>query len=69
MAIRSVFETKTSLPTGPARVRIINNPTIEDVLASETRTWLYSFSEGNVDDTRRVSYDIRNYLIRQGVER
>lgn len=69
MAIRSVFETKTYLRTGPATVRIIDNPTIEDILASETRTWLYAFSEGTVDESRRVSYDIRNYLIRQGVER
>jgi len=64
-----MFEQKTYLRSGPVTVRIISSPTVEDVLAAETRAWLYAFSQGQVDDTRRVPLDIRNYLTRIGLER
>jgi hypothetical protein len=49
------------------KVRLIENPTIDDVLGVEAKIYAFSMAVGNIDDTRRVGRDVRDFLIRIGV--
>ena len=69
MAKRTEVVLKMALPRGVSNVRLINYPSVEDTLVSEARLWLSQMYTDTVDDTRRVSYQIRDYLVRSGVER
>lgn len=54
----------------PLLVSLIQNPLIDDVLVTEARLQATDIEEGNVSNTdRRVARDVRDYLIRLGVER
>ena len=70
MAERQDIETRMVVEGQPYLVRLINNPTIEDVVVTEMRLSLAE-KDGSVvlDDAHRVSKDIRDFLIRLGVER
>jgi len=50
-------------------VKLIENPTIDDILVTEAKIYAYSMATSTVDTTRRVGRDIRNFLINIGVER
>jgi hypothetical protein len=54
----------------PWTVSLIQNPTIDDVLVTEARLQAHNVEQGAVvtSDDRRVARDIRDYLIRFGVE-
>lgn len=54
----------------PLLVSLIQNPTIDDVLVTEARLQATDIEEGNVvNEDRRVERDVRDFLIRLGVER
>jgi len=53
----------------PLLVSLIQNPLIDDVLITEARLQATDIEEGNTASTdRRVARDIRDFLIRLGVE-
>lgn len=53
----------------PFLVNLISYPTIDDVVVTEMRLTAYEIFSGKKDATRRVDRQIRDYLIRTGVER
>lgn len=53
----------------PIVVGLISNPLIDDVLLTEARIQAFSIEQQVDISDRRVSRDIRDYLIRLGVER
>lgn len=70
MAERQDIETRMVVEGQPYIVRLINNPTIEDVVVTEMRLTLAE-KDGSItlDEDHRVSRNIRDFLIRLGVER
>lgn len=50
-------------------IKLINNPTIDDVLETEARIYATERAAGEVDETRSVPRTMRDYLVRLGVER
>lgn len=69
MSVRNIVETRLIVDGKPIIVTLINNPTIEDVLSSEGRIQATAIERGADDPNRRVARDIRDFLIRIGVER
>ena len=54
----------------PLLVSLIQNPLIDDVLITEARLQATDIEEGNsANPDRRVGRDVRDFLIRLGVER
>lgn len=53
----------------PLLVSLIQNPLIDDVLITEARLQATDIEEGNGPSDRRVGRDVRDFLIRLGVER
>lgn len=54
----------------PLLVSLIQNPLIDDVLITEARLQATDIEEGNTANTdHRVGRDVRDFLIRLGVER
>lgn len=54
----------------PLLVSLIQNPLIDDVLITEARLQATDIEEGNsANPDRRVDREVRDYLIRLGVER
>lgn len=55
----------------PLLVTLLQNFTIDDVLLTEARVQATSIETGDASlvDGRQVSFNIRDYLIRLGVER
>jgi hypothetical protein len=54
----------------PLIVSLIQNPLIDDVLITEARLQATDIEEGNISNAdHRVDRDVRDYLIRLGVER
>lgn len=60
----------TSLVVGgrPYTMRLLSHPVIDDILITEARITAFEIENGKGPD-RRVDRDIRDYLIRLGVER
>lgn len=55
---------------GPFDVSFIVNPTIEDVLVAEVEIQAMAIvNQDGSADNRQVSYDIRDFLIRLGINR
>lgn len=69
MSVRNIVETKLIVDGKPLLVSLINNPTIEDVLSAEARVQATAIERGSVDPDRKVSREMRDFLIRIGVER
>lgn len=70
MPIRTNITTKTFLNGQPYTIFLVDNPTIDDVAAVEMRLYAAEVMNGSTPDpTRRVSRDVRDLLIRLGVER
>lgn len=70
MAAHTKIETRYIVAGKPVFINLIENPTIDDVVVTEAR--VYAASLDRRDPTlndRRVSRDIRDFLIRIGVER
>lgn len=70
MANRAVVTTRLIVEGKPLLVNFINNPLIDDVVETEAR--IYAASLDRQDTTlndRRVPRDVRDYLVRLGVER
>jgi hypothetical protein len=69
MAIHNEVETSMVVSGRPVVVRLIENPTIDDVVITQARLYA-AVLEGSMEDIPgRVDRGIREYLIRLGVER
>lgn len=68
---RSVIETKVRIDGKPVTVQSTRNPTIDDVVVAEGRLYLASLDRGNPDISsgHRVPAEVRDHLVRLGVER
>jgi hypothetical protein len=67
---RQEVESRVVLDGKPVVVKLISNPTIDDVVVTETRIHAAEiFNQVSLSDERRVQRDIRDFLIRIGVER
>jgi hypothetical protein len=51
------------------QVSIIEAPNIDDVVATEAQVQAYFIASGTSEPDRRVDRTIREFLLRQGVER
>lgn len=71
MANRAVVTANLLVNGKPVSVSLIDNPLIDDVLITEARIQAASIinQDPSLVDNRRVSKDIRDFLIRTGVER
>lgn len=68
MSIRDEIETRFNIEGKPVIVKLINNPTIDDVVVTEARIFASSLETGEDLSSRRVSRSLRDYLIRLGIE-
>jgi hypothetical protein len=69
VADRRDIEQRLIVDGRPYVIRLISNPTIDDVLVTEARIRLSEIESGSVDSSRQVKRDVRDLLIRIGVER
>ncbi len=69
MSVRNDIEGRFLVDGQPVLIKLINNPTIDDVMVTEARVQATAVERGAVDPDRRVARDIRDFLIRLGVER
>jgi len=53
----------------PYIVRLIDSPTIDDVLVTEAQLQAATIEGFPIDPNRRVDRDVRDFLIRLGVDR
>jgi hypothetical protein len=67
---RQEVESKILLEGKSYSIKLIHNPTVDDVVITEARIQAAEISNGDVlVDERRVQRDVRDFLIRLGVER
>lgn len=71
MANRNVVTARVIVGGRPLLISLIDNPLIDDVLITEARIQAASiaFQDDSLVVGRHVSRDIRDFLIRLGVER
>jgi hypothetical protein len=69
MPLRTDISTKAVLSGRPYTIYLVDNPTIEDVLVVEMRLYSAEVMNGDTPSNHRVSRDVRDLLIRLGVER
>lgn len=70
MSVRRTEESKVTLPSGQTvTLTLIENPTVDDVVVSEMKVQAQSVAEQVEITDRHVSRDIRDFLVRLGVER
>jgi len=69
MPFRTEIRSQVVLDGRPHTVLVLDNPTIEDVLVVEMRLRAAELANGVEHPEHRVSRDIRDILIRTGVER
>lgn len=69
MPFRTEIRTKAVLNGRPYTVLVLDNPTIDDVLVVEMQLRAAEIMNGETNADRRVSRDVRDVLIRLGVER
>jgi hypothetical protein len=71
MSEQLVVPQKMVIDGNPVDVTLIQNPIIDDVLVTEAEIQASAIwsSDSSLVSDRRVSRDIRDYLIRLGVER
>jgi hypothetical protein len=69
MSVRQEVLSKVSIDGKPYTVKLIQNPTIDDVLISEAQIYAGSLSSGISSEDHRVDRSVRDYLIRLSVER
>ena len=68
---RSVIPSRMIVDGKPLLINLIRGPTIDDVVAAEAQLYAASLDSGNAFLTtgRAVPLNIKDYLIRLGVER
>ena len=69
MSDQTVIESQVIFDGAPCTMRLINNPTIDDVLIGEMYGQATSIWRGDDLSNHRVPRELRDYLIRLGVER
>ncbi len=69
MSVRDEVETRYIVDGKPVLIKLINNPTIEDVINTEARVQATMIERGDIDPDRRVARGLRDFLIRLGVEK
>jgi hypothetical protein len=69
MPLRTDIKTRAVLNGRPYTIFLVDNPTIEDVVAVEIRLYAAEVMNGASPSEHRVSRDVRDLLIRLGVER
>ena len=71
MSDRQEIEGRFLVEGLPVLFKLINNPTIDDVVVSEARRQATIIESGPLDDDaeHRVPRDIRDFLIRLGVDK
>jgi hypothetical protein len=69
MADRRDIQQRLIVGGRPYVITLLHNPTIDDVLLTEARVAAAAIESKVSDEDRSVSRDIRDYLIRTGVER
>lgn len=69
MAARDIVSSRLIVNGRPYIINLINNPTIDDVVMTESRVLAAEIENGVIEEGRRVSRDIRDFLIRLKVER
>jgi hypothetical protein len=70
MSNRADIPSRLLVDGKPLLVTLISNPTIDDVLIGEARVEATAIESRDLTvlDSRRVPRNIRDYLIRQGVQ-
>lgn len=69
MSVRNDIEGRFLVDGKPVLIKLVNNPTIDDIMNSEARVQATGVERGSIDSSRRVSRELRDFLIRLGVER
>lgn len=69
MPFRTSVVTKANVDGRPYTVLLIDNPTIEDVMVVEMKLRAAELMNQSTDETRRVEKDVRDALIRLGIDR
>jgi hypothetical protein len=69
MSEQTVITTPVLIDGAPHTVRLVNNPTVDDVLVGEMFAQATSIWRGDDLSNHRVERGLRNYLIILGVER
>lgn len=69
MPIRTNLITKANVDGRPYTILLVDNPTIEDVLVIEMKLRAAELMNQTADDTRKVEKDVRDALIRLGIDR
>ena len=70
MSDRQEVETRLVVDGKPVLVRLVSNPTVDDVVVTEMRLHAAGLANGTeLDEEHRVERGIRDFLIRLGVER
>lgn len=69
MSIRNQITKRYVINGKPVIISLINNPVIDDIVVTEARIQASYVQTGNVDPNRRVDRDLRDFLIRLGVQR
>ena len=69
MPFRTEVRMKAVMQGRPYTVLLFDNPTIDDVLVVEMKIRAAELMNGEINEERRVGRDIRDVLIRLGVER
>jgi hypothetical protein len=68
MSVRDEVESRFNVEGSPVIIKLINNPTIDDIINTEARVQASGFETGRDLSTRVVSRTLRDYLIRLGIE-
>lgn len=69
MPFRTDISTKTNIDGRPYTILLVDNPTIEDVLVVEMKLRAAELMTGEAHPERKVEKDVRDSLIRLGVDR
>lgn len=69
MPVRQDITNRFIVGGKPYFINLIHNPTIDDVIVTEARISAAEIENGPIEEGRRVTRDIREFLIRLGVER
>ena len=69
MSDRQEVDGRLHIEGRPYIVKLIHNPTVDDIVITEGRIAAYERMQGSATEERRVQRDIRDFLIRLGVER
>jgi hypothetical protein len=69
MPFRTNITSKVSIDGKPYTILLVDNPTIDDVVVVEMKLRAAEMMNSQEDPERRVEKDVRDALIRLGVDR